>query len=322
MPEVPKTKLFISHATEDNAFAEPLVEGLIAKGFETWFDKTDLRASESLLGIIGAALNTSDYGVCIFSKNYFLKKWTLGEMDGLYALETATRKMIIPVWLDVSEADVKRVFPMLAGRRGIPTNNGMDQVVHEIQQAVILFDRHKRLLSPIEEMKARIQHVVKVTKEDEYSRRSLSGIEGTQRVLNALRIAFDSAEATVKELGALQPGWQVKANVAMTAYAPKLFIVGPYDLSGDISVVGLAQNDAGTAKAIITIRRSQHDSFGRYVSSKTLKTTELSPYIASDDVVTWFDDKESIRNSSLHDYLLAGLVNEVSKRGLEGKRPK
>ncbi len=97
MPYTQKPNLFLSHATEDKAyFAEPLALELKESGYPIWYDKEALRGSnDSLLLEIGKAINNADYGITIFSKTYFTKKWTMDEVVGLYQMETATRKIII-----------------------------------------------------------------------------------------------------------------------------------------------------------------------------------------------------------------------------------
>src|SRR2546426_3995304 len=49
-----------------------------------------------------------DFGVVVLSPAFFSKKWPQAELDGLFALETVTRKIILPVWKDISENEVKR----------------------------------------------------------------------------------------------------------------------------------------------------------------------------------------------------------------------
>lgn len=131
------TKLFISHASEDKIdFVDPLKAKLQEAGFDTWYDKDQLTIGDSLLQKIGEGLNECDFGVVVFSKHFFAKKWPQAELDGLFALETTERKVILPIWRDVSEEDVKAFSPILAGRLGGSTSHGMDVVVESISQAV------------------------------------------------------------------------------------------------------------------------------------------------------------------------------------------
>jgi hypothetical protein len=136
------TKLFISHASEDKAdFVEPLVEALRSVGFEVWYDKYELTIGDSLLQKISQGLRECDYGVVVLSPDFFRKRWTQAELDGLFAIESTERKVILPIWRDVSVNDVTAFSPILAGRLGALTTGGIEYVVAEIRRAVESADR-------------------------------------------------------------------------------------------------------------------------------------------------------------------------------------
>lgn len=130
-------KLFISHASEDKAdFVRPLVTALQQAGFEVWYDEYELTMGDSLLRKIGEGLKTCDFGIVVLSPSFFCKKWPQAELDGLFALETNERKIILPVWKDVNEEDVKAFSPILAGRLGARAENGLNSVVEDVERAV------------------------------------------------------------------------------------------------------------------------------------------------------------------------------------------
>lgn len=128
--------LFLSHASEDKAdLVQPLAERL-RSDFQVWYDKYELRLGDSLLAKISEGLGKCDFGVVILSKHFFGKKWPQAELDGLFALETTGRKVILPVWKDVTEEEVRAFSPILAGRLGVLASAGLDRIVHEIKLAV------------------------------------------------------------------------------------------------------------------------------------------------------------------------------------------
>lgn len=130
-------RLFISHASEDKAdFVEPLAHALRDAGYEVWYDRFSLTLGDSLLAKINQGLREADYGVFVLSPSFFQKKWPRAELDGLFALETAERKVILPIWKDVTEADVKAFSPILAGQLGISASEGVPKIVEEIGRAV------------------------------------------------------------------------------------------------------------------------------------------------------------------------------------------
>ncbi len=77
------------------------------------------KAGDKLLERINEGLHTCDYGVVVFSPSFIAKKWPMAELSGLFQLETAERKVILPVWKDIDEQVVCQFLPILADRFAI-----------------------------------------------------------------------------------------------------------------------------------------------------------------------------------------------------------
>jgi hypothetical protein len=137
--------LFLSHAFEDKEdFVRPLAEALRVD-FNVWYDEYQLKMGDSLLQKITEGLHSCDYGVVVLSAQFFSKRWPKTELDGLFALEATERKVILPIWKGVSEKEVREFSPILAGRLGVSSDRGLDNVILEIKVAVGLVDRYKDL---------------------------------------------------------------------------------------------------------------------------------------------------------------------------------
>jgi hypothetical protein len=108
--------LFICHAGEDKkAFVRPLAESLRAYGADVWYDEFTLRVGDSLSRTIDRGLAAARY-VVVISKAFLAKKWPEYELRGLVAKELAGNKVILPVWLNVTKANVLRFSPPLADK--------------------------------------------------------------------------------------------------------------------------------------------------------------------------------------------------------------
>ena len=141
-------KLFVSHASEDKeGFVRPLVVEL-QKHFEVWFDEFELRLGDSLRSKIDAGLRDCDFGVVVLSPSFFSKKWTVAEVNGLFALEDYNRKIILPIWYQVGEKEVRSFSPILADRRAAAASKGIDRVVEDIRTAVEASERMHQVLTP------------------------------------------------------------------------------------------------------------------------------------------------------------------------------
>lgn len=133
-------KIFISHATEDkDKVARPLAKALQKLGHEIWYDEYSLKLGDSLTAEIDKGLIECDYGVVIFSKSFFSKKWTQKELAGLVARDTSPstgKTIILPVWHDINAEEIKQYSPTLADRIAVSTNGGLKKVVDEIVKVV------------------------------------------------------------------------------------------------------------------------------------------------------------------------------------------
>jgi hypothetical protein len=113
---------FISHAYEDKeAIAEPLADALIKKGARVWLDKFAMSVGDSLRQSIDNGLSNSRYGIVILSEIYFKKFWTGKELNGLFAKQEDGKKVILPIWHNVSKDVVKQYSPILADMLALKT---------------------------------------------------------------------------------------------------------------------------------------------------------------------------------------------------------
>jgi hypothetical protein len=127
--------VFICHASEDKeAIARPLAEALQKRGLRVWYDEFTLKMGDSLRRTIDRGLDESTYGIVILSTAFFTKEWPQKELDGLDARERDGKKVILPIWHDLTEPDVRKYSPMLAGRLAAQTKDGMRHTVDMVME--------------------------------------------------------------------------------------------------------------------------------------------------------------------------------------------
>jgi len=109
--------VFISHATEDKDYVEPLVRDLEAAAIKVWFDKTSLEWGDDLRSAIDRGLKSCRYGIVVFSKAFLgKKKWTEYELTSLFSMEKVDRKVILPIWHKITSEALVEYSPGFAGR--------------------------------------------------------------------------------------------------------------------------------------------------------------------------------------------------------------
>ena len=135
-----KWDVFISHASEDKEkVALPLTDALRKAGLKVWLDRQELRLGDSLREKIDEGLAESRFGVVILSRSFLAKGWPKRELNGLMALEEDGRKVILPVWHEITKTELAGYSPTLADRFAANTADGIAKTTKEIL-AVVLED--------------------------------------------------------------------------------------------------------------------------------------------------------------------------------------
>jgi hypothetical protein len=130
--------VFISHATEDKArFARPLARRLKRWGLNVWFDEFTLKVGDSVRESIERGLSRSRYGVVIFSKSFFAKKWTKAELSGLFSREMDGQKVILPVWYKITSADMKAAdLAIQVDKKALRSKAGIESIARSLVEVI------------------------------------------------------------------------------------------------------------------------------------------------------------------------------------------
>jgi hypothetical protein len=109
--------VFVSHASPDKPYVEPLVKALNDAGVSVWYDKEVLEWGDRLRPKINEGLIKSHYAIVVLSMAYLAKrKWTEHELDSLFAREELGQVIILPIWHGVVRKDLLEYDPSLADR--------------------------------------------------------------------------------------------------------------------------------------------------------------------------------------------------------------
>jgi len=66
--------VFISHASEDKPYVEPLVKALEAAGIRVWYDRLTLEWGADLRRGINSGLKNCAFGIVVLSKAFLTEK--------------------------------------------------------------------------------------------------------------------------------------------------------------------------------------------------------------------------------------------------------
>lgn len=127
---------FLSHAHEDKAFVRPLAQSLLRRGLRIWYDDAALDVGNSLRESIDLAITQSRFGIVVFSRYYFAKDWTRQEVNALVSREVGGIHVVLPIWHNVSPAEVLRFSPILADRVAARSSEDLEVVAEKLARAI------------------------------------------------------------------------------------------------------------------------------------------------------------------------------------------
>lgn len=130
--------VFISHASEDkDAVVRPLAQALQDEGLDVWYDEFELRIGDSLRRKIDKGLANSRFGIVVLSEHFFNKGWPNYELDGLVTKAVDGEQVILPVWHNISKAQVVQFSPSLADKLARSTStHTVEEISAEIAELV------------------------------------------------------------------------------------------------------------------------------------------------------------------------------------------
>jgi TIR domain len=130
--------VFISHATEDKKdFVKGLVHKLNSTGAKVWYDEFSLKIGDSLSKSLDQGLSNSLFGLIIISPNFINKGWTDYELRSFINREVGYKKVILPIWHNITKEEVQKFSPFLADKFALNTaTNSLDEITLKILEVV------------------------------------------------------------------------------------------------------------------------------------------------------------------------------------------
>ncbi len=134
-----KPRAFISHDSRDKAcIAEPIALQLQKFMCPVWYDQFSLRVGDSLRESIERGLKECSKCILVLTPNFLNNKgWSKREYDSIFTREVVEKKkVILPVWHEISAADVYQYSPILADRVAVQWSLGVEEVGRQLLHAI------------------------------------------------------------------------------------------------------------------------------------------------------------------------------------------
>lgn len=222
---------FISHASEDkDAFVRPLAKALTARGFRVWYDEFTLKVGDSLRQTIDNGLKNSNFGVIVLSQAFFEKNWPQYELNGLTAREIDGHKVILPIWHNVSKANVLGYSPTLADKVALhsPTLS-IEAIADKLEE--VLNDSTTELtdnapyqsikeLTTANKAKALIADQLKSQEQAQFL-----NIQGYDASLREYQLFIDSMIVSIDTIKQEHPNWLIRVHEEHDSFGKILRII-------------------------------------------------------------------------------------------------
>ncbi len=305
-------RLFISHASEDqDEFVRPLAEAL-RHDYDVWYAPYKLTIGDSLLGKINEGLGSCDFGIVVLSHSFFSKKWPQAELDGLFALESTSRKIILPIWKDVSVEDVRTFSPILAGRLAVPSSEGVQAVVAEIKRAVEVSER-TRELTILESATQRVRKLDQSLTEKREAERLLNSTKGMQLVSKELQLLFGTLKSVLSEVGANS---EILKFTFSEPRDREFYAHTAYGLILALRMRNLYVNSASDCVLKVNFLHWKTGQFGEPRAADSIHETELNPSFRSPERVIWNarQQRKTYGTEELVGVVITDFTKEIERR--------
>jgi hypothetical protein len=126
---------FISHDFRDKELvARPLAVALSWLNCPLWYDEFSLHVGDSLRDSFERGLKECGKCIVVLSPNYLSNEgWTKAESNSIFTRELVeTRRLILPVWYQVTKREIYEYSPSLADRFAVIWEGNADGVAHKL----------------------------------------------------------------------------------------------------------------------------------------------------------------------------------------------
>jgi hypothetical protein len=130
---------FISHDSRDkDLIARPIAVGLAKLVCPVWFDEFSLKVGDRLRESIERGMKEARKCVLVITPHFLSNPgWTQAEFDGIFTRELIEQQdVILPVWHNVTSAQVYEYSPGLANRKAVKWEVGEQEAIRQLKRAI------------------------------------------------------------------------------------------------------------------------------------------------------------------------------------------
>lgn len=134
---MPEAEVFVSYASGDREVAEAIARGLTELGIPTFFDRFSIEVGESVVESVQRGLASAKFGVIVVSPDSLTKNWPRAEVKQLMRAQIEDRTRLLPVWHNVTAAEVREHQPGLEDVWAANTAAGLRAVIRTLAVRIV-----------------------------------------------------------------------------------------------------------------------------------------------------------------------------------------
>ena len=130
-------RIYIICHRRQKTFVKELAQKLSSAGAKVWYDEFSLQVGDSLSKMLDQGLVNSQFGVIIVSPFFINKGWTDYELRSFINREIGYKKVILPIWHNITKEEVQKFSPFLADKFALnTTTTSLDEITLKILEVV------------------------------------------------------------------------------------------------------------------------------------------------------------------------------------------
>ncbi|MCF7837611.1 MAG: toll/interleukin-1 receptor domain-containing protein [Candidatus Marinimicrobia bacterium] len=291
-----------------------ILAAVLAKRFDVWYADYKLVVGASLMEEISKGLAAADYGVVVLSRHFFAKKWPQRELNGLFTVEEASGKVVLPIWKDVTEADVRVYSPILADRVAVMASQGVEAVANAIERSIEYFDIGKTVQrgSPaLTRLTVALGRKAAANASDQIIRTE----KGVALVNAAAKHFVERAIEIIEALLSRSPKSDIRVGSSQLQDHHSYVDVRSGRTRLRFEYENEARNSATEARLDCAVFNGHLGPYGNYEGADVLDREQYAPVVTSDNLVHWRNmDGKQFSEDSLIEEWFSRLTKEIEER--------
>jgi hypothetical protein len=284
-----------------------------------WYDTDSLHLGDSLTFDISDGLKNCDYALVVLRPIYTTKKWCRREYAAIVHLESDEKKILLPIWHNISEDKIKQFDASLLDRIAIPSTRRLDDIILAIETGTWTGQKAREVGDPLRKEYSELADALADHNANERLSRNEQGVRLAEQELFHL---FDVFEKRIDQIRGSMQIQKQRRNQGTTFrdHYPAVAASGRFRINVEIGYLNTYGNVTTSAKLVITLFAWPDDTppmlAAVYGQRDQLRQIVFTPRFTVSEKVQWKNDEDASIHTSeqVVEIALTLLKDEIASR--------